>query len=214
MNQSKRYITREQMDTLTERILSDFGHDAHSKVLQPVPIEELVEFYFDLQLCWEPIDHLDDGGVVLAALLPLDRRIVLNESRRELFERKPGTYHFTLAHELGHWVLHTRETPYVLRNKESGPEAVLRPAEEVQADLFAGCLLMPSPALVRAVSQLKRMGRIHLSSLYGLAEHLRVTISALTVRMAQLELLTIDRDGIVTSPSPRTNKYEQMALDI
>jgi len=211
-----RFITRERMDELTQKILEDYGYNPQGKFIQPVPIEELVEFHFDLQICWEAIDHLDEGGIVMAALLPNERRIVLNETKRDLFDSKLGTYHFTLAHELGHWVLHTCETPYILRFKEIEQNRSTKPAEEVQADLFAGCLLLPHPMLDRAVRQLKRMGRIHLSNLYGLADCFRVSISALSVRLTQLGLLHIDSEGSVsdTNASDRKGKYEQITLDI
>lgn len=205
------------MDGLTERILTDYGYDPRSKFIQPVPVEELVEFHFDLRICWEAIDHLDTEGTVMAALLPNERQIILNEARRELFDNKPGTYYFTLAHELGHWVLHTRETPYILRLKDIEQNRWAKPAEEIQADLFAGCLLLPHPMLVRAVHQLKKMGRIHLSHLYRLADCFQVSISALSVRLAQLRLLHIDSAGNVTyadRASGDKSKYEQMTLDV
>jgi Zn-dependent peptidase ImmA (M78 family) len=211
-----KFITRERMDELTEQILEDFGYNPQGKLIQPVPIEELVEFHFDLQICWETIDHLDAGGNVMAALLPNEKQIILNETKRDLFNSKPGTYHFTLAHELGHWVLHTCETPYILRLKDIEQSRWTKPAEEVQADLFAGCLLLPHPMLDRAVRQLKRMSRIHLTNLYGLADCFRVSISALSVRLTQLRLLQIDSEGYVSYPdsTDKNVKYEQLMLDI
>ncbi|UVI29045.1 ImmA/IrrE family metallo-endopeptidase [Paenibacillus spongiae] len=213
---ASRFITREQMEALTEQILEEYGYDPRGKIIQPVPIEELVEFHFDLQICWETIDHLDAGGIVMAALLPDQRQIILNESRRDLFDSKLGTYHFTLAHELGHWVLHSGESPAILRLRGAEQNRSSKPAEEVQADLFAGCLLLPEPMLVRAVDQLKRMGRIHLSNLYALADCFQVSISALSVRLTQLHLLHIDSAGYVSQPAPadRKGRLEQLTLDI
>ena len=212
MNAS-RFITRERMEELTEKILTDYGYDPRGKVIQPIPIEELIEFHFDLHICWEKIDHLDAGGIVMAALFPNESQIVLNETQRDLFDRKLGTYYFTLAHELGHWVLHTGKSPYILRLKDVG---WTKPYEEVQADLFAGCLLLPHPMLDRAVNQLKKMGRIHLSKLYLLADCFRVSISALSVRLTQLQLLQIDPEGEVSYPdlSENKGKYEKMLLEL
>lgn len=213
---ASRFITRERMEELTEKILMDYGYDARGKIIQPVPIEELIEFHFDLQICWETIDHLDAEGIVMAALFPNERQIVLNETHRDLFDRKLGTYHFTLAHELGHWVLHTGKSPYILRLKDIERNSWTKPAEEVQADLFAGCLLLPYPMLDRAVGQLKKTGRIYLSKLYKLADCFRVSISALSVRLNQLELLHIDPEGEVSYPGSSGNerKYEQIMLEI
>jgi len=223
------FISREQMEGLTEQILMDYGFDPYDKIVKSAPIEEIIEFHFDLQICWESIDHLDKDGLVMAAILPTEKQIILNESHRELFDNKIGTYHFTLAHELGHWVLHTSETPYLLRLRNSEPErpakvqgqpfycrsTAQKPMEEIQADLFAGCLLMPRPMIERAVGQLRKMRKIHLSHLYGLAHCLRVSISALSVRLTQLQLLTIDQYGNVNRPGAYTHPaFEQLTLDI
>ncbi|UQZ87482.1 hypothetical protein SK3146_06784 [Paenibacillus konkukensis] len=225
MSNKSRYITNEQMESVTMSILTDYGYDPHDKVIRPVPIEELVEFHFDLQIIWEAIDHLDQDGMVMAAIFPTEKRIVLNETHRELFDSKLGTYHFTLAHELGHWVLHTTQTSYRLRSQhsfspESGDSPVYcrslsqKPAIEVQADLFAGCLLMPRPMLERAVGQLRRIGRIQLFHLYRLADCFGVSISALTVRLAQLQLLIVGQEGQITwCGAPKEQKAEQLIMD-
>lgn len=248
------YITIDRMEAITERILSENGFDPHGKLVGPVPIEEIVEFHYDLQICWEAIDELDSEGMVLAAIIPDRRQIILNETHRELFDQKIGTYHFTLAHELGHWVLHASERPYLRsgaapwRNgREALPGQYLRddadgcgyasdaaflaasgearayycrsmsrkPAEEIQADLFAGCLLMPRPMLARAVKQLNMRGVIQLHHIYGLAECLKVSISALSVRLKQLRLLRIGPDGSVSRENGRpASACEQLTLDL
>ncbi|MEF3305784.1 ImmA/IrrE family metallo-endopeptidase [Paenibacillus sp. GYB003] len=224
------YIAREQMERITERILTDYGFDPYDKSVRPVPIEEIVEFHYDLQICWEPIDRLDEDGMVMAAIIPERRQIILNETHRDLFDRKIGTYHFTLAHELGHWVLHAAERPHLRtggrRSEERADESSFvyycrsssrKPIEEVQADLFAGCLLMPQPMMARAVKQLAMLGSIRLRHLYGLADCLKVSVSALAVRLDQLRLLHIGRDGDIIKPgteSPTAVRYEQMTLDL
>ncbi|WP_197035577.1 ImmA/IrrE family metallo-endopeptidase [Paenibacillus sp. UNC451MF] len=207
----------------------DYGFNPHDKIIRPVPIEEIIEFHFDLNISWEPIDHLDDQGMVMAAIFPTEKQIILNETQRNLFEEKLGTYHFTLAHELGHWVLHSLQSPYWLRLqcvKEKSPSAEVmrpfycrsfahKPKVEVQADLFAGCLLMPRPILERAIMQLRRIGLIQLSHLYKLADCLRVSITALTVRLTQTNLLSIDQDGRIRCiGSKEGNHYEQMTMDL
>lgn len=208
------YIARERMERITERILADYGFDPDDKRVRPVPIEEIVEFHFDLRICWEPIDGLYADGMVMAAIIPERRQIILNETHRDLFDQKIGTYHFTLAHELGHWVLHAAERPYLRSGCRSqandGAAERLpvyycrstshKPIEEIQADLFAGCLLMPRPMMARAVKQLNMVGAIRLQHLYGLADCLQVSVSALSVRLKQLDLLHIGPDGDITRP--------------
>lgn len=250
-----RYVSLADMEAITEGVLSEFGFDPDAKRLRPVPVEEIAEFHFDLQLCWEPLDGLAEAEVVMAAIFPDRRQIVFNETQRELFDAKIGTYHFTLAHELGHWVLHTdgvsrlRErargsSAAVMRESVAGsggiaafadnmiftrraalPEPVFycrapasRPVEEVQADLFAGCLLMPAPMMRRAVRQMRMGGSIRLSALYRLADFLQVSISALGVRLKQLGLLEIAADGEVRQAGAREERRafaaEQLLLDL
>lgn len=242
------YISLTEMDGITERILTEFGFDPLAKRVCPVPVEEIVEFHYDLQICWEPIDRLDADGMVMAAIIPDRKQIILNETHRALFDSKIGTYHFTLAHELGHWVLHAEGQTY-LRNGDAQPEwaaagakaeteagtqagaevevgAVVpqpyfcrsssrKPIEEVQADLFAGCLLMPRPMMERALKQLNMIGTIRLHHLYGLADCLKVSISALSVRLKQLGLLDVDREGRVNrTDRPAAPHYEQLTMDM
>jgi hypothetical protein len=75
----------------------------------PVDLETIVYDYLS------PRDNLifddeadlpsEDGEVVLGKTLPIRRRILLN---RVLKHGEPGRARFTLAHELGHWILHRK----------------------------------------------------------------------------------------------------------
>ncbi|MDM4015239.1 ImmA/IrrE family metallo-endopeptidase [Roseiconus lacunae] len=66
-------------------------------------------------------------------------------------------FNFTLAHELGHWILHRRffvddDGHSLLFNDEDLPDIICRstgrrPPSERQADAFAGCLLIPQRLL-------------------------------------------------------------------
>jgi hypothetical protein len=74
---------------------------------RPVELEEVVAFLSETeQLSYDDEADLrsDDGEVVLGKTQPLRRRILL--SRGLKFDPEPGRSRFTLAHELGHWVLH------------------------------------------------------------------------------------------------------------
>jgi Zn-dependent peptidase ImmA (M78 family) len=57
---------------------------------------------------------------------------------------------FTCAHELGHWVRRSEETDeYTTIDLRSGLSATGSDPEEVFANEFAACLLMPEPAVRR-----------------------------------------------------------------
>jgi Zn-dependent peptidase ImmA (M78 family) len=75
----------------------------------PIPVERIAETIFNLRILWEPIEA---DGVLnpLAGLRSTERLIIINEDRREDFDRWPGLLPFTLGHELGHWDLHVDHT--------------------------------------------------------------------------------------------------------
>jgi hypothetical protein len=91
------FITQEEMELITQGILRDYGFDLDNQSLPiAVPIDEIIEFHYNLDILWEPIDHFDPSGLVMAAIIPSDRKIIMNETCRDLFEEKIGTMHFTM----------------------------------------------------------------------------------------------------------------------
>ena len=200
----RRFITSDEMETITEAILSEYGYSlAFSGNPEAIPINELIEFHYNLDIAWEHIDRFSEDGLVMAAIIPSKRKVVMNESCKGLFEEKIGTMNFTMAHELGHWVLHVddkfnqqipfafnKEDTYYCRNFSK------KPPEEFQADMFAGCLLIPKPILVPLVNSLKNTYKeIRFPQLYRICEIFEVSISALKVRLHSLKLLYIDKNG-------------------
>lgn len=213
MNKIK-YISIDEMEQITQNILVDYGIVLDAKAIEPIPIEEIIEFHYDLDILWDRIDHFDEEGLVMAAIVPTKRQIILNESCKDLFLEKMGTMYFTLAHELGHWVLHADKyeglmlkcSPFYCRSYNK------KPAVEIQADMFAGCLLMPKPVISRVIKQYKWQGSIHMPHLYDIAELFQVSISALKVRLEQLNLLYIDENGEISYA--KDAMHEQLTLDI
>jgi Zn-dependent peptidase ImmA (M78 family) len=197
------FISQEKMESITQNILMEYGIgiDAFNTCF-PIPIEEIIEFHFELSILWEDIDHFNPNEMVMAAIIPSEKTIVMNESQRPFFEDKIGTMHFTFAHELGHWVLHasdesqlcfdlfTNKKVFYCRSKS------IKPPVEYQADLFAACILMPKHMMINEINKMREEGRIDWPSLYQLADTLCVSISALTIRLKQLNLLYI-KDKII-----------------
>ncbi len=169
----------------------------------------LVADFFDLGVIWERIPP-DEQGAIAARILPLQRCIEINE---EILDKPQGFQESTLAHEIGHWVLHinheaTREIgdrlitdlslatdePFVCRGSRevSSPlnHASVLESMEWQAQYFAGCLLMP-----RRILEEKRQGRdlTYWSHLYEMREELGVSISNLVNRLQDLEWIYLDK---------------------
>jgi hypothetical protein len=61
-----------------------------------------------------------------------------------------ATIRFTGAHELGHLMLHPGELHHRDRPVKGLPEGVGRPKEEMEADYFAACFLVPRKLLKQA----------------------------------------------------------------
>ena len=71
-----------------------------------VQADRIAEFSYDLNLDCVDLDKYCSRGEVLAAINFVDKKIYLNESRETEFKNSPGRRNFTIAHELGHWILH------------------------------------------------------------------------------------------------------------
>ncbi len=169
----------------------------------------LVADFFDLGVIWERIPA-DEQGAIAARILPVQRCIEINE---EILDKPQGFQESTLAHEIGHWVLHINheaaaqigdrqglnpdvaaDEPFVCRgSREVGTplsNASVLESMEWQAQYFAGCLLMP-----RHILEEKRRGRdlTYWSHLYEMREELGVSISNLVNRLQDLEWIYLDK---------------------
>ncbi len=215
------FIHQDTMEKITQGILYQHGYslDYDEGTLIKVPIDEIIEFYYKIDISWEPIDHLNASNMVMAAIFPTQRKIVMNDSCKELFVEKNGTMNFTMAHELGHWVLHVEDklNQQLSLAFEADNEVYYcrsfskKPPEEIQADMFAGCLLMPKTIIVPLINHWKRVSaKIGFPQLYDLCEMFDVSISALKIRLHTLNLLYIDGEGIIHAS--KEDYQEQMAL--
>ncbi|WP_042198100.1 ImmA/IrrE family metallo-endopeptidase [Paenibacillus camerounensis] len=213
------YLSPEQLENIALHVLYDFGINCDEQSTpMAIPIEEIIEFHYGLDFSWEPIDHFDSSGVVMAAIIPSQKKIIMNDTQKDLFSEKIGTMKFTMAHELGHWVLHVddKENQQTVLSLEGDSKVFycrsssVKPPVEIQADMFAGAILMPKPVMQKAIANLKSTGKIAMPSLYWLAQLLNVSISALCYRLKQLDLLYV-RDGQVYNSESDFNG--QIAFD-
>lgn len=163
----------------------------------PVDASLIAEF-LDLDLVWDTIPD-DEQGSIAARILPLEKLIEINENIPQL---RGGFGESTIAHEIGHWILHidTEKVASYIRLREKGLDLQVKPflcrggednlaRIEWQAQYFAGCLLMPQHILTR-LKHNKDLTRWR--HLYEMAEQLGVTISNLTTRLQDLGWITLD----------------------
>jgi len=106
------------------------------------------------------------------------------------WEHHPNRQRFTIAHEIGHFLLHKsgtyvdRSTSAFFRNSESGSGTV---KEEREANHFAAALLMPATWITRAISGASLNVDDEMAIL-DLAEHFEVSPQAMSFRLANLGL--------------------------
>jgi Zn-dependent peptidase ImmA (M78 family) len=84
-------------------VLARYAREVGTAVTLPVPIELIIEKIYRLQILSDEIDE-PAGWMILGALAPSERLIVLNTRHQAMFDRWIGPERFTLAHELAHWI--------------------------------------------------------------------------------------------------------------
>lgn len=152
----------------------------------------LVADFLDLGVVWEHIPP-DEYGAIAARILPWQRLIEINE---DILDKPQGFQESTLAHEIGHWILHInqdvadgltsiqepddRNDPFFCRGSSNSREV---DSIEWQAQYFAGCLLMPRHILIDKAHHRDLTRWPHL---YELKNELGVSISNLVKRLQDL----------------------------
>lgn len=211
---STKYIPPDEMESITARVLhkSDIS-TLWNGYIEKIDIDHIIEFVYGLDIVWEDIDMLDVNGIILAAIKPSEKLIIMNESKKDLFKVKMGTMNFSKAHELGHWVLHVTKQEGYEQSSSLSTEFYCRnlakkPPKEVQADMFAASLLMPKEIISEAINELKHKGFVTFPELYKMADNFEVSISALTNRINVLDLLCIRNKKIYLSVDEMIEKKE------
>jgi len=135
-------------DTLRRRA-GDFLRTHHPEGSIPVPIEEIVEFRYRIDII--PVPGLQEAFEV-DGFISSDLKAITVDSF--VYERRPGRYRFTLGHELAHAVLHPRiYQAHQFRTTEEWKRFQREMDEqdrrwlEWQAYAFAGLILVPADPL-------------------------------------------------------------------
>ena len=164
------YIADESIERDAEALLAQFAHARGVAIRAPIPIEDIIEKHLKLHVEFDDLHRLLEiprGGFgtepdIFGAIWLETGEIVIDESLDpEVRPTIEGRYRFTLGHEGGgHWRLHR---PLVEANsgQESlfgdthQPTVVCRSSQskervELQANLYASCLLMPRKLVFQA----------------------------------------------------------------
>ncbi len=207
--QIDRYISDAEIEAYATGILQKYGRQCKPITTPPVPIEDIIDLVVDIPIVREAIpDH--HGSPVLAKLVAKGHphpalEIIVNEDKQTFFDQYKGMEEYSLAHELGHCVLHidrgslntlllpdTKEQSVILCRMNSDEERDRNARRrEFQAEHFAAYILMPQDLLRAACAG---TDIYYWPNLYSLKDQFRVTISALTNRLKELHLVAITPD--------------------
>ncbi|MEW6076477.1 MAG: ImmA/IrrE family metallo-endopeptidase [Thermodesulfobacteriota bacterium] len=168
MNWQVPYLSRADMARRAEALLAAYGEKDGKPVEPPVPVEAMIGF-LGLKCVYVNFERINQPGVLGATYV--NRRLIA-VSRDLLDESVCGRSAFTMAHEVGHWVLHRR-----LAEKGGGAgsgeeiifcrrEDTAKPVES-QANYFAGCLLMPEAHVREAFSRVFKPERLDLVNVHS-----------------------------------------------
>lgn len=164
----------------------------------PVPIERIAEDFYGFLVEEKELSGTETDRYVSGLLVPELRRILVDRLESA---RAPGRRRFTVAHELGHWVIHHRSsirlsTSSLTRAEPREDDAATLPPElgwmaqypagELDANQFAGAMLMPERLLNPA--------RAQMSDIDSLARLFLVSPYALERRLAFLDVLAVAPD--------------------
>lgn len=108
---------------------------------------------------------------------------------------------FSLAHELGHIILHSSYKKEVYNNKE------LHKRLEAEANYFAGCLLLPEDGFLLDVT------RPTLNGLIELKPHWLVSIQTMAVRLNQLNIIDTAQKTLIFKEISRKYSRKEEPFD-
>jgi IrrE N-terminal-like domain len=143
------YLSEDYIARSAEALLREHAWARGAVIDPPIPVEDLVEKQLKLSFEFDDMHRLLNrqrigrDASILGALFK--DRIVIDESLDPVeHPARQGRYRFTVAHEIGHRVLHR----HLLTANLSQPSAICcsgraEKRAEWQADFFASCLLMP-----------------------------------------------------------------------
>jgi len=192
-----RFLQKEEIEQLALNTLNRVQATRKSP-LKGKFVAEAVADYLDIGIVWDSLSP-DDEGYIAAMIFPLQREIVINEQIPEL---KGAFGQSTIAHELGHWLLHVDHNAVATFKQRMTPEIEMtvepflcrsvnaQKGIEWQAQYFASCLLMP---LYKLEEARRRCDFAKWRHLYAVAEDLGVTISNLTNRLQSIGWIYIPK---------------------
>ena len=157
------YLPDEAIEKDAQALLVEYAHARGVPLEAPIAIDDIIEKHLKIGIEFDdthrlfgvPRSGLGFDPDILGAIFFEQKRIVIDESLDpDSNPAKEGRYRYTAAHEVGHWRLHrelfAKDPTQIsfLLHENALPSVICRSSQskdriEVQADLFASCVLMP-----------------------------------------------------------------------
>ncbi len=235
-----RFYRNQRIEELAERRLGELAARLGEPLPVPIPIDLVGEQVLGLDFLWEPIEELPGEVILaglrapdrLIVLNERRRGLFAEKPGLERFTKGHEMGHWDLYVDratLDYPMLFRtgEEARVVYRSSPAGEVAVLKRLladpegrellRRIQAradggdearcvNRYAAALLMPGDRLREAVAR----DRTHWRNLYPLAKQFEVTISAFKVRLEQLDLLHVTRDGELYACKDDANGQRRM----
>jgi Zn-dependent peptidase ImmA (M78 family) len=145
----------------------------------PIPVEKLAAL-LNAEIVLQPFSG-EISGIIHRNK---DGRAVIGVNSSHPIQRQ----RFTIAHEIGHLLLHTDENLHVDKNfpigLRSGSSSKAEDENEIEANQFAAALLMPADFISRDVAPL--IGKDVLIAIGKLARKYGVSEQAMSIRLSVL----------------------------
>ena len=158
------------------RILKEFNYSL------PVDVRQIIQT-LGIEIVEEPMEDSMSGMMVVKG----SRAVIgINQSHH------PNRQRFSLAHELGHYLLHRLQQTVFIDSStvffRNGLSSEGTDFYEIEANIFAAELLMPREAIYETVHQ--PLDAFDERALARLAMQFGVSTQALTIRLTKLNLIS------------------------
>lgn len=165
-------VRRRKIEHLVEQVLKDWQVKR-----PPVPVKKIAQ-RLDLDLQFYSFDKEEFSGILVRE----GKKSVLGVNA----SHHPNRQRFTIAHEIGHFLLHEGDRVFVDRSYNvslrSSTSSLGTDVEEIEANTFASLLLIPERFLSKDLeaSELDLEDKIAIAHL---ARRYRVSAQAMTLRL-------------------------------
>ncbi len=158
-------------------LLAQYAQQSGEPLAPGIPVDDIAEVFLGLTVEMMDLAEIFGDPKINGAIWIPQKKIGIDHTLDpHANKRKEGRYHFTLAHEIAHWWLHRHlYTPDTAQGTLTGdgpapqPTYVCRDGSkapvEVQANKFAGFLLMPAKLVHVCWREVHGMDAVTLESL-------------------------------------------------